>query len=239
MKLSTLEELRAARAAGRAVALATWLDGRDQRVLDDAPGSADDSAAAALAVTVALVLRDERAQVVTVDGAEVFVEPHLPPARLLLVGAVHIAEPLAAMAAMAGFAVTIIDPRRAWATAARFPGQTLVATWPDEAVAALQPDVRTAVVTLTHDPKLDDPALVAALATAAFYVGCLGSQKTHAARRERLAAAGVDGAALDRLRGPVGLRIGARSPAEIAVSILAEIVATLRGATMRGERDVR
>ena len=239
MKLSTLEELRAARAAGRAVALATWLDGRDQRVLDDAPGSADDSAAAALAVTVAQVLRDERAQVVSVDGAEVFVEPHLPTARLLLVGAVHIAEPLAAMAAMAGFAVTIIDPRRAWATAARFPGQTLMTTWPDEAVAALRPDLRTAVVTLTHDPKLDDPALVAALATAAFYVGCLGSQKTHAARRERLAAAGVDGPALDRLRGPVGLRIGARSPAEIAVSILAEIVATLRGATMRGQRDVR
>lgn len=220
MRQAVLEELRAARAAGRPVALATWLDGRDARVL--APGGA-------LADVVATVLREDRAQIVTVDGAEVFVEPHLPPARLVLVGAVHIAEPLAAMAALAGFAVTIVDPRRAWATAARFPGQALVTTWPDEAVAALAPDLRTAVVTLTHDPKLDDPALIAALATPAFYVGCLGSQKTHAARRARLAAAGVDPAALDRLRGPVGLRIGARSPAEIAVSILAEIVATMRG----------
>jgi xanthine dehydrogenase accessory factor len=134
------------------------------------------------------------------------------------------------MAALAGFAVTIVDPRRAWATEARFPGQTLVTTWPDEAIAALAPDVRTAVVTLTHDPKLDDPALRAALATPAFYVGCLGSQKTHAARRSRLAGAGVEAAALDRLHGPVGLRIGARSPAEIAVSILAEIVGAMRGA---------
>jgi len=223
VKLAVLEELRAARAAGRPVALATWLDGSDQRVItgDDAP--------AALAGAVADALRQDRAQVVPVDGAEVFVEPHLPPARLVLVGAVHIAEPLAAMAALAGFAVTIVDPRRAWATAARFPGQTLVTTWPDEAVAALRPDLRSAVVTLTHDPKLDDPALLAALATPAFYIGCLGSQKTHAARRARLTAAGADPAALDRLRGPVGLRIGARSPAEIAVSILAEIVATLRG----------
>jgi xanthine dehydrogenase accessory factor len=223
VKQALLEELRAARAAGRPVALATWLDGRDARVIEA------DRAPADLAATVAQVLREDRAQVVTVDDAEVFVEPHLPPARLVLVGAVHIAEPLAAMAALAGFAVTIVDPRRAWATEARFPGQTLVTSWPDEALAALGPDLRTAVVTLTHDPKLDDPALIAALATPAFYVGCLGSQKTHAARRTRLAAAGVDPAALDRLRGPVGLRIGARSPAEIAVSILAEIVATLRG----------
>lgn len=220
MKLAVLDELRAARAAGRPVALATWLDGSDARVL--APGGA-------LAEVVAEVLREERARVVTVDGKDVFVEPHLPPARLVLVGAVHIAEPLAAMAALAGFAVTIVDPRRAWATEARFPGQALVTTWPDEAIAALAPDVRTAVVTLTHDPKLDDPALIAALATPAFYVGCLGSQKTHAARRARLTAAGVDPVALERLHGPVGLRIGARSPAEIAVSILAEIVAAMRG----------
>lgn len=221
-KLAALESLRTARAAGQPVALATWLDGRDALVIDPA------AAPAALAPTVAQVLREERAQVVTVDGAEIFVEPHLPAARLVLVGAVHIAEPLAAMAALAGFAVTIVDPRRAWATPARFPGQTLVTTWPDEAMRALAPDLRTAVVTLTHDPKLDDPALIAALATPAFYVGCLGSQKTHAARKTRLAEAGVTATALERLRGPVGLRIGARSPAEIAVSILAEIVATMR-----------
>jgi xanthine dehydrogenase accessory factor len=222
VKLAVLDELRAARAAGRPVALGTWLDGSESRVL--APGGA-------LADAVAQVLGAERAMVVTVDGKDVFVEPHLPPARMVLVGAVHIAEPLASMAALAGFTVTIVDPRRAWATAAHFPGQALITSWPDEAITAIAPDVRTAVVTLTHDPKLDDPALVAAQATPAFYVGCLGSKKTHAARRERLAAAGVASAALDRLHGPVGLRIGARSPAEIAVSILAEIVGALRGAS--------
>ncbi|MBK7076256.1 MAG: XdhC family protein [Myxococcales bacterium] len=224
MKAAVLAELIAARAAHRVVALATWLDGSDARVVtvDDAPP--------ALAATVAQALREERALVAEVDGGEVLIEPHLPPTRLILVGAVHIAEPLAAMAALAGFAVTIVDPRRAWATAARFPGQTLDGRWPDDAIAALAPDLRTAVVTLTHDPKLDDPALIAALRTPAFYVGCLGSQKTHAARRARLAAAGFDDAALARLRGPVGLRIGARSPAEIAVSILGEIIASLRGA---------
>jgi xanthine dehydrogenase accessory factor len=143
---------------------------------------------------------------------------------------VHVAQPLAEMAALAGFAVTIVDPRRAFATAARFPGQSLVVTWPDAAIAELVPDARTALVALTHDPKLDDPALEAVLKTPAFYVGCLGSQKTHGTRRARLAARGVSEAALDRLHGPVGLRIGARTPAEIAVAILGEIVAALRGA---------
>src|SRR5262249_35934930 len=152
------------------------------------------------------------------------------PLRLVIVGAVHVAQPLAGMAGLAGFAVTIVDPRRAFATGARFPEQALVVGWPDAAIAELAPDARTAVVTLTHDPKLDDPALVAALASPAFYVGCLGSAKTHAARRTRLGAQGIAAAALDRLHGPVGVRIGARTPAEIAVSILAEIVAALRGA---------
>ena len=177
---------------------------------------------------VADALRTDQAAVVDAPSP-VLLEPHNPPLRLILVGAVHIAEPLAQIAALAGFAVTIVDPRRAFATAARFPGQALVIAWPDEAIAALAPDARTAVVTLTHDPKIDDPALRAALATPAFYVGCLGSTRTHAARRTRLGDAGVAAAALDRLRGPVGLRIGARTPAEIAVSILGEIIATLRG----------
>jgi xanthine dehydrogenase accessory factor len=167
--------------------------------------------------------------VIDAGGACLF-EPQLAALRLILVGAVHVAQPLAEMATLSGFAVTIVDPRRAFATAARFPGQALVVRWPDVAVTELAPDARTAVVTLTHDPKLDDPALIAALATPAFYVGCLGSQKTHGARKARLGAAGVSEAAQDRLHGPVGLRIGARTPAEIAVSILAEIVAALRGA---------
>jgi xanthine dehydrogenase accessory factor len=215
LKLALLEELRAARRAHLPVALLTWLDGSDQQLVAAAPGP--------LGVAVADAMRTDRA--VVVDG--VLVEPHNPPARLIVVGAVHVAEPLSRMAAIAGFTVTIVDPRRAWATAERFPGQTLVTEWPDAAIDALAPDARTAVVTLTHDPKLDDPALVAALRSPAFYIGCLGSTKTHAARRDRLAAAGATD--LDRLHGPVGLRIGARSPAEIAVSILGEIIATLRG----------
>src|SRR5262249_3889015 len=151
-------------------------------------------------------------------------EPGTPPLRLVVVGAVHIAQPLARLAGVAGFDVTIVDPR----TAFEIPGVTRSSQWPDVALAALRPDRRTAVVTLTHDPKLDDPALVAALRSEAFYVGCLGSSKTHAARLRRLAQQGAGGPALARLRGPVGLRIGARTPAEIAVSILGQIVETLR-----------
>jgi xanthine dehydrogenase accessory factor len=218
VKLALLDELRAARAAHRAVALLTWLDGSDQQLVTAGTG--------ALAGPVAEALRSDRA--VVADGG-VLVEPHNPPVRVVLVGAVHIAEPLAQMAALAGFAVTIVDPRRAWATPERFPGQTLVTEWPDAALEQLRLDARSAVVTLTHDPKLDDPALVVALRSPAFYIGCLGSARTHAARLERLGAAGSTG--LERLRGPVGLRIGAKSPAEIAISILAELVATLRGAS--------
>lgn len=220
-----LEQLIAARRAPHAVVLATWLDGGAHMLLEADPALTPGELAGAVAAAVA----SDRAAVVETDAGAVFVEPHLPPLRLVVVGAVHVAQPLAEMAALAGFEVTIVDPRRAFATEARFPGRTLVASWPDEAIAQLKPDARTAVVTLTHDPKLDDPALVAALGSPAFYVGCLGSQKTHAARQARLGERGIGEAALGRLRGPVGLRIGARTPAEIAVSILAEIVAVLRG----------
>lgn len=220
-----LDGLIAARREPRAAVLATWLDGRAHMLLSGDPALAPAELAAAVGEAVA----GDRAAVVETPAGAVFVEPHLPPLRLIVVGAVHVAQPLAEMAALAGFAVTIVDPRRAFATEARFPGRALVTSWPDEALAQLAPDARTAVVTLTHDPKLDEPALVAALASPAFYVGCLGSQKTHAARVARLGERGIGADALARLHGPVGLRIGARSPAEIAVSILAEIVATLRG----------
>ena len=222
MRLAVLEQLLADRAAKRAVVLATPLAGGAQEVFALA------AAPAALAEASARALRLDQAAVVTTAAGDVLLEPHNPPLRLVIVGAVHVAEPLAQMAALAGFAVTIVDPRRAWATAARFPGQTLVVGWPDRALADLALDARTAVVTLTHDPKLDDPGLVAALASPAFYLGCLGSKKTHAARLARLGERGSAG--LDRLHGPVGLRIGARTPAEIAVSILGEIIAALRGA---------
>ncbi len=156
-------------------------------------------------------------------GAALFVQVFNPPARLIVVGAVHIAQPLVPMAALAGDAVTVVDPRGAFATDRRFPGVSLTDDWPDQALAALAPDRRTAVVTLTHDPKLDDPALMAALRSEAFYIGALGSRRTHAARLERLREAGFDDTELARIHGPVGLSIGARSPAEIAVSILAQI----------------
>jgi xanthine dehydrogenase accessory factor len=232
-----IEQLLAARRARRQVVLATPLAGGAHRLLPVVPRQAADPEGAAapashddaLAAAAAEVARRDQAEVIEADGGAVLLEPHLAPLRLVIVGAVHVAQPLAEMAALAGFAVTIVDPRRAFATAARFPGQTLVVGWPDAAIAELAPDARTAVVTLTHDPKLDDPALVAALGSPAFYVGCLGSTRTHAARRARLGERGIAAAALDRLHGPIGLRIGARTPAEIAVSILAEIVAALRG----------
>ena len=220
-----LEDLLAARRGRRPVVLVTPLAGGGHRLLPVGEARPED----ALAAAAAEVAHRDQAEVVEAAGGAALLEPHLPPLRLVIVGAVHVAHPLAEMAGLAGFAVTIVDPRRAFATAARFPGQALVVGWPDAAVTELAPDVRTAVVTLTHDPKLDDPALVAALASQAFYVGCLGSTRTHAARRTRLGERGVAAAALDRLHGPIGLRIGARTPAEIAVSILAEIVAALRG----------
>ena len=160
-----------------------------------------------------------------------FVQVFNPPLRLIVVGAVHIAQQLVPLAAAAGFDVTVIDPRRAWASGERFPHVALVTDWPDAALQTLAPDHRTAVVTLTHDPKLDDPALAAALASPAFYIGALGSRRTQARRLERLRDLGVGAAALARIHGPVGLDIGAKSPAEIAVSILAQIIQVRRAAS--------
>lgn len=165
------------------------------------------------------------------DGADgpVFVRPYLPPVRIVLVGAVHIAQPLAALARVAGYDVSVLDPRSDFASPDRFPGVALVPSWPTEGLEALDVDGRTAVVALTHDPKLDDPALVHAVRSRAFYVGALGSRRTHARRRERLGEAGLTPRELDRIRAPVGLDLGGRAPEEIAVSILAEIVGVLRG----------
>jgi xanthine dehydrogenase accessory factor len=159
---------------------------------------------------------------------DIFVQVFNPPPRLVVVGAVHIAQALAPMAALAGYAVTVIDPRRAFATDQRFPGVTLLTEWPDEGLEALKPDRRTAVVTLTHDPKLDDAALGVALKSQCFYVGSLGSRKTHQARLNRLRRLGFTDAELARIHGPVGLPIGALTPAEIAVSILAQITQVRR-----------
>ena len=151
-----------------------------------------------------------------------------PPLRMVIVGAVHIAQALVVLATACGHDTQIIDPRPAFAAAARFPGQTLIDGWPDEIMAASPPDARTAVVTLTHDPKVDDPAIFAALASEAYYIGCLGSTRTHAKRLDRLRDKGVPEAQIARIHAPVGLDIGARTPAEIALSVMAEVTLRLR-----------
>lgn len=175
----------------------------------------------------AQVLASERSATFEESGRRYFINVLSPPRRLAVVGAVHIAQQLVPMAAMAGYDVTVIDPRGSFASEARFPGVRLVGEWPDAALAAFAPDRRSAVVTLTHDPKLDDPALAAALRSHCFFIGALGSRKTHASRLARLKEHGFGEAELARIHGPVGLAIGAVSPAEIAISILAQMTEVL------------
>lgn len=162
-----------------------------------------------------------------------FVAIHNPPLRMAIIGAVHIAQPLVTMARLAGFDPVIIDPREAFASETRFPGEALVHDWPDEAVTAFAPDHRSAVVTLSHDPKIDDPAITAALKSDCFYIGCLGSTRTHAKRVTRLQQAGITEKQIARIHAPIGLDIGAKSPSEIAVSVMAEVILRLRGAKDR------
>lgn len=231
MRRALFEALQAARGAKRPVLLATRLADGAQALIADS-GVEGDAVPEAIVAAAHQALRDDAARVVEHAGERWFLHPHNPPLRLIIVGAVHIAQGLAAMAPQLGFAVTVIDPRRFFATTERFPGVTLDDRWPDEAMAALAPDRRSAVVTLTHDPKLDDPALDAALRTEAFYIGALGSRRTHAARLARLAALGHAQETLARIRGPVGLAIEAVTAAEIALAILAEIVGVRRGAAL-------
>lgn len=169
-------------------------------------------------------IRDDRS---LTDG-DLFRGIHSPPLRMIVVGAVHIAQPLVQMARLAGHDPVLIDPREVFGAAARFPGETILDLWPDEALAQVGPDARSAVVTLTHDPKLDDPAIIAALESDAYYIGCLGSRRTHAQRVARLEAAGIGADQIGRIHAPVGLAIGAKSPSEIAVSIMAQIIQVLR-----------
>lgn len=208
-----LEDLVAARAARRPVALATDTEHWRRELL---PYEADPARFDA-----------DRSGCDEANPAR-FVAIHNPPLRLAIVGAGHIAQPLAAMAEQAGYDVTLIDPREAFASEARFPGRRLVHDWPDKALAAHGLDSRTAVVTLTHDPKIDDPALAAAIRSPVFYIGALGSTRTHAKRVARLRAAGLGKRQIARIDAPIGLAIGARSPAEIAIAILAQMTERLR-----------
>ena len=228
MKRETLDDLLRARAARRPVVLLTWLDDGRQRLWradDDTPALCEELVAACR-----VSLRDDRSLRVETAEGPVFVQAHCPRLRLLIVGAVHIAQALAPMAALAGFDVTVIDPRSRFASTQRFPGVTLERRWPHEALRALEPDGRTAVVTLSHDAKLDDAALQVALDTEAFYVAALGSRRTHAARLARLRERGVNETSLARVHAPAGLDISARGSAEIAVSVLAQAIAVLRAA---------
>lgn len=225
MRRRTLDALIAKRAAGEPVALVTELTtGLECLVtpntVDGSLGLYEEQLA-----TARRMLRDDRSGVM---DETLFVHVTAPPPRLIIVGAVHIAQALATMATQTGYAVTIIDPRQAFATEARFPGVRLIDAWPDDAVTDLKLDSRAALVTLTHDPKLDDPALEAGLRSDAFFIGSLGSRKTHAARLARLTAKGFSAEALARIHGPVGLDIGAVTQAEIAISILAQITAIRR-----------
>jgi xanthine dehydrogenase accessory factor len=210
-------------AARRAVVVATDLSSGAATVVD--PLAADDGPLVALAREAAAA---DTSRVFAGPAGPMFLRVLNPAVRIVVVGAVHVTQALAPMIRLAGYDVLVLDPRAAFATEARFPGVELVREWPDEGLARLGLDRRTAVVALTHDPKLDDPALVAALRSDVFYVGALGSRKTHAARCERLRGLGFDEAAVSRIHGPIGLPIGAVSPGEIATSIIAEIVATLR-----------
>lgn len=223
VKPDIFDALMDARAARRPAAVVTRLaDGAQALLGDDAVSGeltlSDEQHAEALRL-----LRSDKSGVLESSGGALFARSYAQAPRMVIVGAVHVTQALAPMAAMAGFEVTVVDPRRAFATPERLPGVTVSTEWPDEALARLAPDAQTAVVTLSHDPKLDDPALVAALKSQSFYIGALGSKRTHAARVERLTAEGL-GAQLARIHAPVGLDLGGRSPAEIAVSILAQVL---------------
>jgi len=224
LKLDILHTLNAERAARRAVVLVTDVTGGEQRLV-----KASDVAEDPLRDVLEKRIRMGKSGMEETDtGARVFLTVHVPSPQLVITGAVHISQTLAPIGQLLGYDVTIVDPRTAFASIERFPDVKVVAEWPDVALPPLNVDRYTAFVALTHDPKIDDPALKHALARDCFYIGALGSRKTHAKRVARLKEAGLSDADIARIHAPIGLAIGAVSPAEIAVAIMAEITASLR-----------
>ena len=223
MKLQTLALLNAERAARRAVIVVTDIASGEQRLVKAADIPTDP-----LRAELAKQLRMGKSAMIEADGNKLFLNVHAPTARLVIIGAVHISQALAPMARALDYDVTVIDPRTAFASPERFPDVPLIADWPEVALPPLNVDAYTAFVAVTHDPKIDDPGLMHAFARDCFYIGALGSRKTHAKRGDRLKALGASDADIAKIRAPIGLNIGAVSPSEIAVSILAEITATLR-----------
>ena len=223
MKLDILHTLNAERDARRAAVVVTNVESGAQRIV-----KASEVARDPLADLIEKRLRMAKSGMEETADGRVFLTVHVPSPRLVITGAVHISQALAPMAALAGYDVTIVDPRTAFASPERFPDVKVLAEWPDTALPPLNIDHYTAFVALTHDPKIDDPALLHALQRECFYIGALGSKKTHGRRVERLKQAGIPDAAIARIHAPIGLSIGAVSPAEIAVSIIAEITQSLR-----------
>jgi xanthine dehydrogenase accessory factor len=228
MKGRILDRVVTAAREHRSVALATDLSTGQQVLFDGTQADGDLTLDDAALDRVREVWRTGRNRTVDTAVGRVFVEVLTPPHRCFIVGAVHIAQPLARILTMADYAVTVIDPRGAFATEARFPDVELTQEWPDEALERLKPDRGSAVIALTHDPKLDDPALAAALRSDCFYIGALGSRRNHAGRCARLKEQGFSDNDLARIHGPIGLAIGAVSPAEVAISIAAEMTQILR-----------
>jgi len=232
VKDATLTQVLEARAARTPLAVVTRVSDGTQGVVT--PDTADALLPPEAVADATRRLAADESGTVVAGGETWFVHAHTPPYRMVVVGAVHIAQPLVKMGVLAGFDTIVIDPRSAFATAERFPGVRVVDLWPDEAMSALGPDSRTAVITLTHDPKLDDAALSVALRSPAFFIGSLGSTRTHAARCKRLRREGFSDSEIARIHGPVGLAIGARAPAEIAAAILAQVVSVRRGGSVTG-----
>lgn len=223
MKLSTLSELNAERAARRPVIVVTDVASGEQRMVKAAQFSADP-----LQAELAKQLRMGKSGMVDAGGKKLFLNVYAPTARMVIIGAVHISQALAPLARSLDYDVYVVDPRTAFASPERFPDVPLFADWPDVALPPLHVDRYTAFVALTHDPKIDDPALLHALQRDCFYIGALGSRKTHGKRAERLKAQGASDGDIAKIHAPIGLAIGAVSPSEIAVAIMAEITATLR-----------
>jgi len=223
VKLETLAELNAERAARRPVIVVTDTANGEQRLV-----KARDFASDPLRAELSGQLRMGKSGMVEAAGKKLFLNVYAPTARLVIIGAVHISQALAPIAQSLGYDVTVVDPRTAFASPERFPDVPLIAEWPDVALPPLNIDPYTAFVALTHDPKIDDPALLHAFERDCFYIGALGSRKTHGKRAERLRGQGAKDSDIGRIRAPIGLPIGAVSPSEIAVSIMAEITAQLR-----------
>ena len=223
MRLDILSALNAERTARRAAIVVTMIDSGRQRLVRRADAANDP-----LAGLLLKRLRSGKSGMEETSEGRVFLTVHVPPPRLVVTGAVHISQALAPMAKIAGYDVTIIDPRTAFTSPERFPDVRVIAQWPHEALPPLNIDHYTAFAVLTHDPKIDDPALIHALNSDCFYIGALGSKKTHARRVARLQEQGTADTAIARIHAPIGLAIGAVSPPEIAVAILAQITAALR-----------